>query len=156
MLHAGLSPPSAPSSAVCTGGVGCGVVEEGGRPGSLCPVGSGIQMGALLPALVGCRKEGMSVPEGFGMREAPSPSSSGLVLVSPRVGAPLTPVRFSFLQLCSPQVSPSWHVSGEGTKHLLSSWFRFFQKKKDLRSPELLTWAPSCTTLGARCVPVLH
>lgn len=95
------------------------------------------------------------------MREAPSPCSAALVLVSPRVGALLRPVRFSFcrfssLQLYSPEVSPSWGVFGEGTKHLLGSCFGFFQGKKDLRSPELLTWAPSCATSGARCVPVLH
>lgn len=91
------------------------------------------------------------------MREALSPSSAGLVLVSPRVGAPLTPVSwFSFLQLHSPEVSSSWDVSGEGTKYLLGSCFGFFQKKKDLRRPELLTWAPSCATSGARRVPVLH
>lgn len=75
----------------------------------------------------------MSIPEEFGMREAPSPSSAALVLVSPRVGAP--PVRFSFcrfssLQLYSPEVSPSWDVSGGGTKHLLGSCFGFFQEKK--------------------------
>lgn len=64
------------------------------------------------------------------MGEAPSPSSAGLVLASPRAGAPLTPVRwFSFLQLLSPQVSSSWDVSGEGTKYLLGSCFGFFQKK---------------------------
>lgn len=132
------------------------VVEEGVRLGYPCPVGSGIQMGRLLPALVRCRKEGMSVPEEFGMREPPSPSSAGLVLVSPRAGASLTPVRFSLLQLYSPEVSSTWDVSGEGTKYLLGSCFGFFQKTKDLRSPELLTWAPSSATSGARRVPVLH
>lgn len=63
------------------------------------------------------------------MREAPSPSSCvGLVLVRPRVGAPVTPVRwFSFLQFYSPEVSSSWDVSGESTKYLLGSCFGFFQ-----------------------------
>lgn len=77
----------------------------------------------------------MSVPEEFGMREPPSPSSAGLVLVSPRAGASLTPVRFSLLQLYSPEVSSTWDVSGEGTKYLLGSCFGFFQKKKGFEEP---------------------
>lgn len=87
-----------------------------------------------------CRKEGMSIPEEFGMREAPSPCRAALVLLSPRVGALLRPVRFSFcrfssLQLYSPEVSPSWDVSGEGTKHLLGSCFAFFREKKGFEEP---------------------
>lgn len=64
VLHAGVFPPSPPSSAVCTGGVGCGVVlrkkDQTCARGKLCALSvSGIQMGRYFLPLVKCRKEGM-------------------------------------------------------------------------------------------------